>query len=209
LSLQEIIAKALNKDLEERYQSASEMRTEIASLARSLAAGAEDPEKSNPPSDVPREQSGNQQQVFSKPPSTSSRIRWIRFILAGCVVIIGGAATWWGVHAWMRPKQPHAAVTSKTFPLGTFRGGVGNIAFSPDDRQIAFTWGDQAWGNRTSMWNSSEARGRSRLHIRRAEQSPALNGLRMDAYFPSLVAETRTAARFIPFLRSGGRAKTY
>jgi serine/threonine protein kinase/Tol biopolymer transport system component len=147
LSLQEIIAKALKKDLKERYQSASEMRLEIASLAGSLAAGAKDPEKSNPPpSGLPGVQSGNQQQVYSTQASTSNRFRRIRFILVGCLVAIAAVGTWWGWHTWMRPKQSHAAVNSKTFPLGTFRGGVGSFAFSPDDRQIAFLWGGPSLG---------------------------------------------------------------
>jgi serine/threonine protein kinase/Tol biopolymer transport system component len=140
LSLQEIIAKALQKELTLRYQSASEMRAEITSLARALAAGTEDSDRSNPPTALPTTPSGDQQQVYSRQASTSSRFRPIPLVLSGCLVVITAAATWWGWHTWTRRNQPHAVAHSKTFPLGTFRGWVDNFTFSPDDRQIAFTW---------------------------------------------------------------------
>jgi Tol biopolymer transport system component/DNA-binding winged helix-turn-helix (wHTH) protein len=67
-----------------------------------------------------------------------------RTILVVSLIVFAAAATW-----FVRARASHAGVlldpvnlanNIRTFPLATVRGYVDEIAFSPDDRQIAFTW---------------------------------------------------------------------
>jgi hypothetical protein len=124
--LEHIINKALEKDREVRYQSASDMRTDLVRLKRDSDSGRSAAVAAGLPRDVER--------GGVKPPLR----RWAAIALAGValIAVIAGAA-WFH---FFRPGARVAGPPMRIVPFTSFPGHQGGARFSPDGNQIAFSW---------------------------------------------------------------------
>jgi len=124
--LERIINKALEKDREMRYQSASDLRTDLKRLKRdtdsrgaaTIGAVGEAPAK---PLGVIQARGG----------------RWI-WALSGLLALLlaGVGITWFGVH---RAAPPTEAILTAV-PLTSYPGSERDPSFSPDGNHVAFSW---------------------------------------------------------------------
>ena len=114
--LKRILRKALSKNLDERYQTASEMLDDLTSLRQNLTSQSQ----------LNDEGTGLSQ--FKKPA--------ILFLVLAVLIGIGIAAYKFGGGTSAQPTQP----AMKTTPFTTFTGREQQPTFSPDGKQIAFSW---------------------------------------------------------------------
>jgi Tol biopolymer transport system component len=138
--LQRIITKALQKDREERYQTAKDFLTDLKSLKQELEL--EDQLEHSLQSGSPGRSSLRAAHIAGLQP------RWwpVRLILLGAVVIsVVATAVWFYLprlsserSTLARSEPPLAPM--KIVPFTTFPGRENWPVFSPDGEQIAFTW---------------------------------------------------------------------
>ncbi len=120
--LDDIINKALEKDRDMRYQSASELRADLKRLKRDT-----DPKLIRP------------EFAHSQGSKSSKAWRWAALLLLAIVFTVGVA--------WLRFKSPQSEVGSpEIVPFTSFSGKQLAPAFSPDGNQIAFVWDGGAGG---------------------------------------------------------------
>jgi serine/threonine protein kinase/Tol biopolymer transport system component len=145
--LEEIINKALEKDRELRYQTASDMRADLQRLKRDRNSGRTDAVAPVSPPAIP---------VAAMSPSPSeTAVRDRRYSRRRLVVASGGALVAVAVVAlavagwfWFRRSQatmPEAPLTA--VPLTSYLGGEYYPSFSPDGSQVAFTWNGEKEDN--------------------------------------------------------------
>jgi Tol biopolymer transport system component/predicted Ser/Thr protein kinase len=134
--LERIIAKAMEKDRELRYQSAAEMRADLQRLRRDSSSAR-----------VPMP-SGS---VRAEPGTRSRRRAWI----AGGVTVVLlalAAAAWLGPVAWRGgPPAGPANALANSVPFTAFRGSEASPTFSPDGTQVGFSW-DGAGGDNLDIY---------------------------------------------------------
>ena len=118
--LEEIVSKMLEKDSDLRYQSASDLRTDLKRLKRDSESGR----LAVPAPGGPR--------------AAITKRSWIvAGITATMLVVLVAAATWWYAHrATTQTDLPPITVT----PFTSYAGSVCCPSFSPDGNQIAFLW---------------------------------------------------------------------
>ncbi len=141
--LEEIISKALEKGREMRYQSASELRTDLKRLKRDTDSGRSRAlvgEASGLPRERPRRAGVNSALPYQ------FRRRWrSAAVIATLVValIVVGFAAWFHFRASKR-----TASALKIVPFTSFAGVPSRPVFSPDGNAIAFAWGGEKDDNR-------------------------------------------------------------
>ena len=124
--LERIINKALEKDRDMRYQSASDLRTDLKRLKRDTESGR----SAAPAAGVTRHTEGGR----VKPPLRG----WAAIALAGVALIaVIGGGVWF---RFFRPGARPAGLPTRVVPLTSFPGHQGHARFSPDGNQIAFEW---------------------------------------------------------------------
>ena len=153
-SLEEIVRKALTKDLGGRYQAARDMLIDLRNLKRRLETGEElssTPEWAFTNGAV----NGNSGRLSSAgtamaPPISSGKVilgeimrrqRWLLAALAVITLLTAGAA--FGAYRWLSRDQTldrASAPVGKIIPFTSFPGAEIEPSFSPDDKQIAFAW---------------------------------------------------------------------
>ena len=128
MELEHILSKALEKDRELRYQTASELRSDLRRLKRDL-------------------NSGKATAIAAEGPPVSRGWRLMRgqwaWPAALLVVAIAGAT--WLYRA--RLDSRGAAAPPRTVPLTSFSGHEVEPALSPDGKQVAFVWDGGSRGN--------------------------------------------------------------
>ena len=140
--LEEIINKALEKDREMRYQSASELRTDLKRLKRDTDSGrvgvaAVVGPVGTTPATVPHEQarSSDSQMVAALVRRHKAAAVVATLVVA---VIAVGLAAWFHFHT----SQP-TRTALKIVPFAGFVGEQSGPVFSPDGNAIAFAWGGE------------------------------------------------------------------
>ena len=130
IDLERIILRALEKDRELRYQTASDLRSELRRLKRELDSGSS---------------SGTvavTQVPTAAPHSRTFLDRW------PLILVVGGLAVLLGVSVWFyrsTAKLPEASLVA--VPLTSYPGEERQPCFSPDGNQVAFSWNGEKQDN--------------------------------------------------------------
>jgi Tol biopolymer transport system component len=155
--LERIIAKALEKDREERYQVVKDLLLDVkrlkqrlefeAELARSARSGEQEvaahsdsaaTETAHPqPAHTTEEEIARTTASLEYLAGVTKRHR-LGAVLALAILLAAGA----GLIFWLSPFRQRQAPppTARIIPFTTFSGAADQPAFSPDGNQIAFTW---------------------------------------------------------------------
>ncbi len=128
--LEEIILKALEKDVDLRYQHASEIRTDLKRLKRDTDSGRVAAESAATPGATAGSVPG-----ALHLPHTRKRSRLIG--LLGGLALIAVAAGTWLMLSRSAPKPPGPL---RIVPFSGLSGREGQAAFSPDGSQLAYLW---------------------------------------------------------------------
>ncbi len=131
--LGEIIDKALEKDRDVRYQHASELRADLKRLKRDTESGRTAGAAVSPPPATVGEQG-----------VAPLRKWWI-----GAAAVLG-LALLIGAGIWLRLTRAGTEAPlppPNTFPLTSNTGQEEQPAFSPDGKQVAYTWRGEKGGN--------------------------------------------------------------
>ncbi len=144
--LQRILGKALAKNIDERYQTAQELATDLRKLRRKLEADSPfELTSATAAGDLTQAKTG----VIQSARSTSSlefavneiKRHKIGVALAAILFVAALAAVSLGVYKFFsRVRLAGAATPLKVTPLATMQGIECNVAFSPDGKQIAYVW---------------------------------------------------------------------
>ncbi len=130
--LERIINRALEKDRDIRYQTASDLRAELKRLKRDTDSGrSAASEAVGAGLALPK---GARQAAPVQPRwSVTSRWAWPAAFLA--MVLVIGLAVWFHFSTSKRPGSP-----LKIFPFISFQGQKRQPAFSPAGNALAFVW---------------------------------------------------------------------
>jgi eukaryotic-like serine/threonine-protein kinase len=124
--LERIINKALEKDRDLRYQSASEMRSDLKRLFRDADSGR-----------LASSASRIVQEITSATAPRPSGLRAKQYaVLTTCVVLLTGGAI--AFHFWPRSNPDRPLPPVQVMPLVGMPGFERDPAFSPDGTQVAF-----------------------------------------------------------------------
>jgi serine/threonine protein kinase len=140
VELERIIAKALAKDRDARYQSAKDLLVDVKGLRQRLEFEAE------------LARSGTLMSLSRSPAAEDKSARTTARLLAltkrqkqlagltlgSLVATVVGLIFW--LSSFGEHKTPALAATARITPFTTFSGAADQPAFSPDGSQIAFTW---------------------------------------------------------------------
>jgi serine/threonine protein kinase len=129
IDLERIILRALEKDRELRYQTASDLRAELKRLKRELDSG-----------------SSSSREAVAQAPAVASRSqtlleRW-PLILGGMLAALLGASLWFYRSTTNVPEDSLVAV-----PFTSYPGHERQPSFSPDGNQVAFSWNGENQDN--------------------------------------------------------------
>jgi Tol biopolymer transport system component/tRNA A-37 threonylcarbamoyl transferase component Bud32 len=127
--LERIISKALEKDREMRYQSASDIRTDLKRLKRDTDSGR-----------AAALGAGLAPAPEGRPQGAPLQMRWRIALAAAIVLIISGAIGY-------RHFRKLAGPPMRVIPFTSFPGQESSPSFSPDGNQIAFEWNGEKEDN--------------------------------------------------------------
>jgi len=158
--LDRVIDKALEKDRQARYQTAADMRADLQRLQRQEAAHSEaltfgpgvssvgQPPVSSGSSVVPAPRSAANITKVAEAPSALRR-PWRILVPAAVLVAVAVAGFF-----YFRPGKngSTAGSPSREIPLTSLTGFVGSPSFSPDGKQIAYSWQDEQSDNDASIY---------------------------------------------------------
>jgi Tol biopolymer transport system component len=120
--MERIVARCLRKDRARRFQHMLDLKVALEELKEESDSGRLRPAVVVPP----------------------RQPKWRTSALAGiAMVVLAVAALWFG---WLRDRAPGATPTPAA-PLTSFNGFERTPAFSPDGKQIAFSWGGEKADN--------------------------------------------------------------
>jgi eukaryotic-like serine/threonine-protein kinase len=157
--LQRIVAKALRKDREERYQSSKELLADLQSLkqewefnARLADSGASAASKRAQDSGASSATITDRSEASASGPHTvaasvGGAITWRKRGLALAALLLtvtAGTLYWRG--GLVPPATP--ATPPRVVPVTTLAGGEDLPAFSPDGNQLAFVWDGERGDNK-------------------------------------------------------------
>lgn len=118
--LERIVGKALRKDVEERYQSSSELLTDLKKVGAS-------PEHAGKPVGKP---------VIAQADSAARPRHRIWQAISVCLLLsVLGSVVY-----WLTQSKKIFRPSPRIVPLTTFPGAKDHVCFSPDGSQIAFAW---------------------------------------------------------------------
>ncbi len=133
--LERITLKAIEKDRELRYQSATEMRSDLKRLKRDTDSARVAAASGGVPAASARPVSGALAAPVSETARQPASKRWVWLGFAG-LAIVAAAATW--VVIKRRTAQPVGPL--KVTPFTSTSGRKEDPAFSPDGNELAFAW---------------------------------------------------------------------
>jgi serine/threonine protein kinase/Tol biopolymer transport system component len=140
--LQRIVTKALQKERDERYQTAKELLIDLKSLKEELDFEAKLDHSQQPSSNGIEKLDATAQAAGSQPRWWTNRLLWLS---AAVVLIAGIAVGFYSSHIsferLMRFSSGSSLPPMKVVPITTLPGGKAFPALSPDGHQIAFAWG--------------------------------------------------------------------
>jgi Tol biopolymer transport system component len=130
--LEEVIEKAIEKDRKLRYQSATDIKTDLTRLKRDeqwssaarIAADQSDPAKMAPVAALAK----------------SSGMNWTVLAAALAVGLLAAGLYWFHGRGPATKENPDVNASLVAVPLTTFKGQEVMATFSPDGSQIAFAW---------------------------------------------------------------------
>jgi len=131
IDLERIILRALEKDRELRYQTASDLRAELKRLKRELDSGSSSGTVAVTP--VPT----------VAPRSRALLERWPLILVVGVLAALLGVAMWFYYRS--TTKVPEASLVA--VPLTSYPGEERQPTFSPDGNQVAFSWNGEKQDN--------------------------------------------------------------
>jgi Tol biopolymer transport system component len=163
--LAEIVGKALAKDADERYQTAGDLAVDLRSLKRNLEIGEEMARSSSSgralTSGAVNGNSGRLSMAgagtVEHPPMSSAEVivgeikrhkRGLILTLAAFTLLTAGAVFW--AYKWLSPDRPSdkaSAPAPKIVPFTSFPGVEMEPSFSPDGKQLAFSWNGSGGDN--------------------------------------------------------------
>jgi Tol biopolymer transport system component/predicted Ser/Thr protein kinase len=132
--LEEIVRRALAKKPDKRYQTARELLHDLRSLRQSLEV-SEEMARSSPLEPAPSVSSA--EVIIGE---IKRHKRGILLTLAAFTLLTAGAVFW--ADKWISRDRPSKAAASvlKIIPFTSFPGVEMEPSFSPDGKQIAFSW---------------------------------------------------------------------
>jgi Tol biopolymer transport system component len=140
--LEEIINKALEKDREMRYQSASELRTDLKRLRRDTDSG---PSTGGAALGGPTETTAavpRGQELRSDSQMVAALVKRHKAALLVATLVVAAVAV--ALAAWFHYRTPRRTGRAlKIVPFTTFAGEESGPVFSPDGNAIAFAWGGE------------------------------------------------------------------
>ncbi len=140
--LQRIIAKALQKDREERYQTARDLLIDLKRLKEELDFEAKLDHSQQPNLNGEGRLSAAEWSAHSQPRWWASRLVWLSAaLILVAAVVVGFYSSRVSFEGLMRFASGSSPPPMKVVPITTLPGGKGFPAFSPDGNQIAFSWG--------------------------------------------------------------------
>jgi len=133
-----IVGKCLEKDRDQRYQSAGDLLVDLRELKRVIDSGAHEP--------------------FSQ---TTSRPAVTWAVLLFSVLVVGALAYW--LLYWRASPQTAGQVPLAYVPLTSYPGSESFPSFSPDGTLVAFDWDGEKQGNKDIYVKQLNSDGYSRL----------------------------------------------
>ena len=133
--LDPVIAKALAKDTDERYQHVDEMLEDLRVVERQIGARSSSTKPSKKPSTA----------AHREAVARTRRRRWawaLGMAAAAVVVTLAGLSVGTFLPTREEPLEP-----PRTVPLTTYPGVEGRPTFSPDGSRVAFNWNGETQGN--------------------------------------------------------------
>jgi Periplasmic component of the Tol biopolymer transport system len=134
--LEEIIDKSLEKDSEMRYQSASELRTDLKRLRRDTDSGRSSVRGGTVatiPAAAPREHDLSSDSQMVAVLVQRHQAALVAAML-GVVLSVGAIAAWFCFHSFRKTSA------LKIVPFTSLTGAKSQPAFSPDGNGVAFAW---------------------------------------------------------------------
>jgi serine/threonine protein kinase len=146
---QRIIAKALQKDREERYQTASDLLIDLKDLRKYVDLEAKLDHPQQPDSEGKEKLRAAAEATRPKPRWRTSHLLW----LSAAVLLVAGIAVRFNPSGLSFDRLIHVSSAfspppMKVVPITTLPGSKGFPAFSPDGNQIAFSWNGGTGDNR-------------------------------------------------------------
>jgi len=155
--LERIISKALEKDLELRYHSASDLRADLKRLKRDTSSGRRDAAMSTPPDRGAV--SASTQAPFPTATPDSVAItglrKWRMKAVIGAVVLMAVVLAWLGWFILGRSTQPSAELVQKRLTFNSSENPVLDAVISPDGKYLAYS---DAAGIHVKLLSSGEER---------------------------------------------------
>jgi serine/threonine protein kinase/Tol biopolymer transport system component len=182
--LERIVGKALRKNVEERYQSSSEL---LADLRKVGAAPEHSPTHI---SATPSAKSLGKSVGKSVGQSARPRRSWQVILACLLLSVLAGAVY------WMTQSKKIFRPTPRTVPFTTFPGAKDHACFSPDGSQIAF-----AWSGKDVVYRTRDIY----IKVIGVGEPLRLTATPEDDYYPAWSPD----GRYIAFLRNGPAKGVY